>query len=66
MKTNTFRGRDYITLLNYSREEIDTLLDVALDLKRKFVTGEPHHLLSESGCTSTSLSGSWVSNTGHF
>jgi N-acetylornithine carbamoyltransferase len=47
MKTNTFRGRDYITLLNYSREEIDTLLDVALDLKRKFVTGESHHLLSD-------------------
>ena len=30
MKTNTFRGRDFITLLTYSREEIETLLDVAL------------------------------------
>jgi ornithine carbamoyltransferase len=47
MKTNTFRGRDYITLLTYSREEIETLLDVALDLKRKFATGQPHHLLSD-------------------
>jgi len=47
MKTNTFRGRDYISLLSYSREEIETLLDVALDLKRKFATGQPHHLLSD-------------------
>ncbi len=47
MKTDTFRGRDYITLLTYTREEINTLLDVALDLKRKFVTGESHRLLPE-------------------
>jgi ornithine carbamoyltransferase len=47
MKTNTFRGRDYITLLTYSREEIETLLDVALDLKRKFATGQPHRLLPD-------------------
>jgi len=47
MKTDTFRGRDYITLLNYSREEIETLLDVALNLKRQFATGQPHHLLSD-------------------
>jgi len=47
MKTDTFRGRDYITLLNYSQEEIETLLDVALDLKRKVATGQPHHLLPD-------------------
>ena len=41
-----FRGRDFLTLLDYSREEIDTILDVALDLKRRFALGEPHnHLL---------------------
>ncbi len=46
MKTETFRGRDFITLLEWSREEVETILDVALDLKRRFAMGEPHdHLL---------------------
>jgi len=46
MKTETFRGRDFITLLDWSREEVDQILDVALDLKRRFAMGEPHdHLL---------------------
>lgn len=46
MKTETFRGRDFLTLRDYSREEVETILDVALDLKRRFAIGEPHdHLL---------------------
>ncbi len=45
VKTESFRGRDFITLLDYSREEVETLLEVALDLKRKFAVGEPHKLL---------------------
>ena len=46
MKTYNFRGRDWLRLLDYSREEIETILDVAFDLKRRFATGEPHdHLL---------------------
>jgi len=46
MKTEGFRGRDYLTLLDYTREEVDTILDVAFDLKRRFATGEQHdHLL---------------------
>lgn len=46
MKTETFRGRDFLTLLDYSREEVETLLDAALDLKRRFAIGEHHdHLL---------------------
>jgi N-acetylornithine carbamoyltransferase len=46
MKTDTFRGRDFISLLDWTREEIETILDVALDLKRRFVMGEPHdHIL---------------------
>ncbi len=45
VKTETFRGRDFITLLDYTKEEIETLLEVALDLKRKFAMGEPHKLL---------------------
>jgi len=47
MKTHTFRGRDYISLLTYSREEIETLLDQALDLKRSFASGEPHRWLAD-------------------
>jgi ornithine carbamoyltransferase len=46
MKTESFRGRDFITLLDWSKEEVETILDVALDLKRRFALGEPHdHIL---------------------
>ncbi|RLC87200.1 MAG: ornithine carbamoyltransferase, partial [Chloroflexi bacterium] len=46
MKTDSFRGRDFITLLDWSKEEVETILDVALDLKRRYATGELHdHLL---------------------
>jgi N-acetylornithine carbamoyltransferase len=46
MITDSFKGKDFITLLDWSREEVETILDVALDLKRRFATGEYHdHLL---------------------
>ena len=46
MKTEVFRGRDFLTLLDFTREEVETILDVALDLKRRFAIGEPHdHIL---------------------
>jgi ornithine carbamoyltransferase len=46
MRTDTFKGKDFITLLEWSKEEVETILDVALDLKRRFALGEPHgHLL---------------------
>ena len=45
MKTESFRGRDWITDLEYTKEELETILDVAWDLKRKRATGEPHELL---------------------
>jgi ornithine carbamoyltransferase len=35
-----FRGRHFITLQDYSKEEIETMLDVSMDLKRKFAMGE--------------------------
>ena len=34
MRTDTFRGRDFITLLDWSKEEIEQVLDLALDLIR--------------------------------
>lgn len=45
MKTEVFKGRDFITDLEYTKEELETILDLAFELKRKRATGEPHKLL---------------------
>jgi len=47
MITAGFRGRDYIDAeLDYTKEEWETLIDVSLELKRRFLMGEDHsHLL---------------------
>ena len=41
------RGRDMITTQEWTREEIDTIIDVALDLKRKRALGIPHAYLRD-------------------
>lgn len=41
------RGRDMITTQEWTRDEIETLLDVAWDLKRRRAVGEPHALLRD-------------------
>lgn len=46
MQTN-FRGRDFISDLDFSKEEVETVLDVAWDLKRKRTLGEAHALLRD-------------------
>lgn len=46
MQTN-LRGRDFIGDTDWTREEIETALDVAFDLKRKRALGEPHALLRD-------------------
>lgn len=46
MQTN-LRGRDFISDLDFSKEEVETVLDVAWDLKRKRALGEPHPLLRD-------------------
>jgi len=38
MKT-LFRGKNFITLQEWNNEEINTLLEVSLDLKKKFAMG---------------------------
>ncbi len=41
------RGRDLITTQEWTKDEIDTVLDVAFDLKRRRALGEPHALLRD-------------------
>jgi ornithine carbamoyltransferase len=41
------RGRDLISDLDFSREEVETALDVAFDLKRKRALNEPHPYLRD-------------------
>lgn len=41
------RGRDLIGDLDFSREEVETVLEVAYDLKRKRALGEPHPYLRD-------------------
>ena len=46
MQTN-LRGRDLISLQDWTREEIETVLDVATDLKRLRALGQPHPYLRD-------------------
>ena len=43
--TCMFRGRDFLSLMDFSRTELETILDSARDLKRKLLRGEPHEYL---------------------
>ncbi|MDI7268497.1 MAG: hypothetical protein QME96_10925 [Myxococcota bacterium] len=42
-----FRGKHFVTEQEWTREEIDTAIDVSFDLKRRFAMGEPHRLLPD-------------------
>ena len=42
MENVNFKGRDFLTLLDYTPEEIQALLDIAADLKAKKKNGIPH------------------------
>ncbi|MBI4679240.1 MAG: hypothetical protein HY748_16820, partial [Elusimicrobia bacterium] len=45
MITN-MKGKDFISVMDYSKEELETIFDVAFDLKRRAAIGEDHsHLL---------------------
>src|SRR5215470_7706587 len=46
MQTN-LRGRDFISDMDFSKEEVETVLDVAWDLKRKRALGVPHPYLRD-------------------
>ncbi|MEE9529046.1 MAG: hypothetical protein V3V88_03230, partial [Dehalococcoidia bacterium] len=38
-------GRDFLTLMDFSKEEVEYFLDTAAELKRKRRMGEPHEYL---------------------
>ena len=46
-RTALFKGRDYITTEEWTTAEIETLLAVSADLKRKFKGGLPHRHLPD-------------------
>jgi len=43
----TLRGKDYIATQDWSTEELDTVIETSLDLKRRFALGEPTRLLPD-------------------
>lgn len=43
----TLRGKDYIATQDWTTEELDTVVDIALDLKRRFALDEPTRLLRD-------------------
>ncbi len=45
--TKDFRGRDFITLLDYTKEEIEFILDFSAELKEKFKSGRSHKYLED-------------------
>ena len=40
-----FRARDFLTLMDFSRTEIETILHTAIELKQKLLRREPHEYL---------------------
>jgi len=45
MVKDKFLGRDFLTVMDYTKEEVLFILDTASDLKRKWTRKEPHELL---------------------
>jgi N-acetylornithine carbamoyltransferase len=47
MQTASLRGRDFIAISDFTKEEIDTILDTAFELKLERARGVQHHLLED-------------------
>ena len=45
MNTKSLIGKDFISILDYSKDELELILDIAADLKRKQQIGIPHDIL---------------------
>jgi ornithine carbamoyltransferase len=46
MMNTKMRGKHFVSLMKYSPEEIETILETGFDLKKKLARGEPHPLLA--------------------
>ena len=40
-----FKGKDFLTLMDFTREEIEFIINVAMEFKRKWLRREPHEYL---------------------
>ncbi|MHA1443492.1 MAG: hypothetical protein ACTSR4_01905 [Candidatus Hodarchaeales archaeon] len=38
--TEDMKGRDFLTMTDFTREELETMLSVGIDLKKRFVMHE--------------------------
>jgi N-acetylornithine carbamoyltransferase len=47
MVTKLLRGRDFISLADFNKEELDTIIDTAFQLKLERARGVQHHLLAD-------------------
>jgi N-acetylornithine carbamoyltransferase len=47
MKTKSLAGRNFITYQDFTKEEIETILGVAFELKAETARGTRHHLLED-------------------
>jgi N-acetylornithine carbamoyltransferase len=48
MQTKSLKGRDFIAISDFTREEIETILDTAFELKLERARGVRHHLLEDA------------------
>jgi len=48
MQTTSLKGRDFIAISDFTKEEIETILATAFELKLKRARGEAHHLLPDN------------------
>lgn len=44
--TSQLKGKDFVSLLDWSKDELETILDLSFELKRRLALGEPHPLLA--------------------
>jgi len=44
-----FLGRDFLTVMDYNKEEVLFILDTASDLKRRWTRKEPHDRMYHDG-----------------
>jgi len=40
-----FKGRDFLTLMDFTRDEVEFIVDTAIEFKRRWATREPHEYL---------------------